>query len=90
MFEIIPTTRFKKDFKLIKKRHYDIEKLEIIFNFLIKTGTVPQEYKPHKLSGNYNDSMECHINPDWLLIWIPDKTDKTVTLVRTGTHSDLF
>ncbi len=90
MYEIILTTRFKKDFKLIKKRQYKIEKIELLFNFLQDTGTVPLEYKPHKLIGNYVDNLECHIENDWLLIWITDETDKTVTLVRTGTHYDLF
>lgn len=90
MYEIILTTRFKKDFKLIKKRQYKIEKIELLFSFLQDIGTVPPEYKPHKLIGNYVDNLECHIESDWLLIWITDESDKTVTLVRTGTHSDLF
>ena len=90
MYEIILTSRFKKDYKRIVKRHYDLEKLQQIFLFLIKSGTVPTEYKPHKLSGNYNDNWECHIKPDWLVIWIEDEIDRTITLVRTGTHSDLF
>ena len=90
MYKIILTTKFKKDYKRILKRYYEIKKLEQIFSFLIETGTVPPKYKPHKLSGNYIDNMECHIKPDWLLIWIKDDSDKTITMVRTGTHSNLF
>lgn len=90
MYEIILTSRFKKDYKQIIKRHYQIEKLEQIFSFLIDTGTVPSKFKPHKLSGDYADNWECHIKPDWLLIWLKDENDKTITLVRIGTHSDLF
>jgi len=53
-------------------------------------GKLPPKYKPHILSGNYSGHWECHIKPDWLLIWLQDDNSKTITFVRTGTHSDLF
>ena len=51
---------------------------------------LPAKYKSHKLTGDYKGFWECHIQPDWLLIWLQDDTEKTITLARTGTHSDLF
>ncbi len=61
-----------------------------VYEHLAAKGTVPATYKPHKLSGSYNDCFECHIKPDWLLIWKIDHRSDEVLLVRTGTHSDLF
>ena len=90
MYEFIFTSKFKKDYKRIQKRSYDINLLQEVFSYLRETGEVPAKYKPHKLSGNYNDCWECHIKPDWLLIWIKDIENKDIILVRTGTHSDLF
>ena len=57
---------------------------------LIETGAVPEKHLPHKLTGNYGGDMECHIKPDWLLIWNIDELNNEIWLVRTGTHSDLF
>ena len=51
---------------------------------------LPAKYKAHKLSGDYKDCWECHINPDWLLIWQIDEVNNVLILIRTGTHSDLF
>jgi len=51
---------------------------------------MPENFHPHKLSGNYKDSWECHIKPDWLLIWNINEKESEIWLVRTGTHSDLF
>jgi len=90
MFQINYTTKFKKDFKVISKRNYDLKLLKQIIALLTETGTVPEKYLPHKLKGKYNDNMECHIQPDWLLIWIVDEENNEIWLVRTGTHSDLF
>ncbi|MBK9329068.1 MAG: type II toxin-antitoxin system YafQ family toxin [Sphingobacteriales bacterium] len=53
-------------------------------------GKLPANYKPHKLTGNYKGFWECHIRPDWLLIWLQNDTKKEITLTNTGTHSDLF
>lgn len=57
---------------------------------LVEQGVLSQKYKPHKLTGNYKGFWECHIQPNWLLIWEQNETIKLVTLTRTGTHSDLF
>lgn len=56
----------------------------------MNTGIVPAENRPHKLSGDYQDIMECHIESDWLLLWFRYDADNNIELVRTGTHSDLF
>jgi len=82
--------KFRRDAKLCKKRNYDISLIEIVFEILKQKGELPDIYKPHKLSGNYNGHWECHIKPDWLLIWLQDDINKEIILVRTGTHSDLF
>ncbi|MCF8360887.1 MAG: type II toxin-antitoxin system YafQ family toxin [Prolixibacteraceae bacterium] len=71
------------------KRNLTISKIELVFEILSSNGKLPPEYKPHKLSGNYKNCWECHIESDWLLIW-KHKPGYKITLVRTGTHSDLF
>jgi mRNA interferase YafQ len=57
---------------------------------LAESGTLPPKFKPHKLSGNYNNCWECHIKPDWLLIWQQNDTELILLFMNTGTHSDLF
>ncbi len=64
--------------------------LQSLINDLVESGCVSPKHKPHLLKGNYNDLWECHIQPDWLLIWEQDETIKLISLYRTGTHSDLF
>ena len=64
--------------------------LDEVVTLLAETGKLPKKYKPHVLSGNWKGYWECHIQSDWLLIWKQDEVIKLVTLVRTGTHSDLF
>ncbi len=81
--------QFKKDIKTCKKRNYDFSILEKIMFDLRKDGLLSQKHKPHKLSGNYSGRWECHIKPDWLLIWKQNDEEKTIFLERTGTHSDL-
>ncbi len=84
------TSQFKRDFKTIQKRRYDLNLLENVFTQLQSGEKLPDKLKPHKLSGNYADCWECHIKPDWLLIWKQNDPAKEIQLVRTGTHSDLF
>ena len=79
---------FKKDLKLIRKRGKDIEKLKAIVKKLILKEALPEKNHNHQLTGKYKGFCECHIEPDWLLIYKIDS--KSLTLVRTGTHSDLF
>lgn len=81
---------FKKDLKRCKKRSYDIKLLKGVLNQLLSKGKLAAKYKPHKLTGNYTGRWECHIKPNWLLIWKQDDNKKQITLERTGTHSDLF
>ena len=88
MLAIEFTTQFKRDAKLSKKRGKDSGKLEEIIDLLLEERPIPEKHRDHPLSGNYKDHRECHIEPDWLLIYIKGKT--YIKLVRTGTHSDLF
>jgi mRNA interferase YafQ len=90
MYNIQYTNRFKKDYKLCKKRGLNIELLKEAISILEATGTLPTQYKPHPLSGKIQGLMECHIQPDWLLIWKQNDTDFILILSNTGTHSDLF
>ena len=90
MFTPSFTGQFKKDFKLCRKRNYDIDIFDAALKILLSSGTLPPSYKPHKLSGNYKGFYECHLMPDWLLIWKIDEVEYIITLVRTGSHADLF
>lgn len=90
MYTIQYSNRFKKDLKRAIKRGYDISLLVEVIELLQEKGKLPAQYKPHKLSGKYAELNECHIKPDWLLIW--DQNDKELILLflATGTHADLF
>jgi len=90
MLKIKYHTRFKKDFKAIVKRGYDIKLLEKIIEKLANREPLPQKNRDHSLSGNYEGFRECHILPDWLLIYKIEEDELILTLTRTGTHSDLF
>lgn len=83
-------TLFKKDFKRIKKRGYDILRLEKIVELLANEVPLSEQFKDHNLSGNYNGFRECHIAPDWLLIYQVNNNELVLVLSRTGSHSDLF
>jgi mRNA interferase YafQ len=82
------TTRFLRDQKLAGTRGRDIDKLEAIVNLLQAQKPLPIKNKDHALSGEWKDHRECHIEPDWLLIYTADET--YLTLHRTGSHADLF
>jgi mRNA interferase YafQ len=88
MLDIIRTAQFKKDVKRINRRNFDIEKLKEVLGFLVNELELPQKYKNHNLVGNYHGRKECHIEPDWLLIYRIQ--ENYLYLERTGTHSDLF
>lgn len=90
MYQINYTSKFKKDFKVISKRKYDLSLLKQIIDQLIEIGITQDIYFPHKLNGKYRGNWECHIQPDWLLIWMIDRRNNEIWLIRTGTHSDLF
>ena len=83
------TTQFKKDLKRYKNRPKVIEKLEFILGLLQNELPIPEENKPHPLTGNYRGHMECHVENDTLLIWWDTESD-IIKLVRFGTHSELF
>ena len=85
-----PTTQFKKDFKLAMKRSMKIELLEEVIAMLAMGETLPDKPKDHALTGNWVGHRECHILPDWLLIYRIEDEVLVLTLARTGTHSDLF
>ena len=88
MLSSTPTGRFLKDVKLLKKRKFDIKKLEEIIGLLCEGKELPNRCRAHILSGEWNDCWECHIAPDWLLIY--RFTGNEIHFLRTGTHSDLF
>lgn len=90
MYEIKTTNRFNKDLKRCKKRGYELQLLKEVVKLLAKSGRLPQKYKPHKLKGNYEGLWECHIKPDWLLVWKQNDQELILLLTNTGTHSDLF
>lgn len=82
--------QMRKDLKLAKKRGCDISKLDKIIDLLCTSQTLPKRYKDHSLTGIYKDYRECHIEPDWLLIYKIENETLTLILFRTGSHSDLF
>ncbi len=90
MYTIYTTNRFDKDVKLCIKRKLNITLLQKVMKLLEQNGTLPQKYKPHKLKGKYIDCWECHIQPDWLLVWQQNNDELTLLFTNTGTHSDLF
>jgi len=90
MYQIETTNRFKKEYKLALKRGLKRKLIDEVILLLEKQGKLPAKYKPHVLKGNFKNYWECHIQPDWLLIWKQDEPIKLITLTSTGTHSDLF
>lgn len=90
MYKIRPSAKFQKDLKRIQKRGYDITLLKDILNLLVNGKVLPIKYKDHNLSGNFKGCRECHITPDWLLIYEISENELILYLTRTGTHSDLF
>lgn len=90
MLELKMTSKFKKDLKVIRKRNYPIHKLDKVLQLLQMDIPLPSEYKDHPLIGNYVGHRECHISPDWLLIYRKSKDGLILVAARTGTHSDVF
>ena len=81
---------FKKDSKLMQKRRKDMDKLTEVMGMLIKEVPLHPRHENHPLQGDYKGWWECHIEPDWLLIYRIDEAKHRVVFYRTGTHSDLF
>ena len=88
MKDIRTTNRFLRDLKLARKRGKDLRRIEKIIDTLAHEQPLAARHRPHRLQGVMRGLWECHVEPDWLLIWGDD--DEAVTLIRTGTHADLF
>ena len=90
MYTAKPTARFSKDLKRINKRNYNIDLLTDVIKKLAAGEKLEAKYHDHALKGNYEGYRECHITPDWLLIYEIVDDGLILLLTRTGTHSDLF
>jgi mRNA interferase YafQ len=90
MLKVQYQARFKKDYKIIIKRGYNPKLLEEVILILVEERSLPLKYQDHVLIGDYAGHRECHITPDWLLIYKIENDLLTLSLTRTGSHSDLF
>jgi mRNA interferase YafQ len=90
MYKITTTNQFEKDLKHITKQNLPIDKLFDVVDCLSKDQRLPEKYSDHPLKGKYKDYRECHIQPDWLLIYRKDKKNLILYLTRTGSHAELF
>lgn len=89
-YELVTTAKFRKDVKLMKKRGKDLKLLQEVIDILLEGEPLDSKYKDHALAGNYIGFRECHIQPDWLLIYMISNEQLIVTASRTGSHSDLL
>ena len=89
-YEVQWTGKFKKDYKLCESRGLNMNLIDKAIRILADTGTLPKEYKDHKLSGQFEGFRECHIRPDWLMVYALQNQVLTLSLIRTGSHSDIF
>ncbi|MCL1905045.1 MAG: type II toxin-antitoxin system YafQ family toxin [Methanomassiliicoccaceae archaeon] len=89
-YKVMATSKFQKDLKRAKKRNYDIDLLTGVIKKLAAGETLEKKNQDHRLKGEYKDCRECHITPDWLLIYKAEEDTLILCLMRTGTHSDLF
>lgn len=90
MLKIVVSNRFRKDLKLAAKRGFDLARLASIVGTIADGGVLEEKYRDHELMGEYKGFRECHIQPDWLLIYRVEQDVLELFLFRTGTHSDLF
>ncbi len=90
MLDLVTTRQFRKDYKRVKKRGYNMKLLEGVIDLLLNEQPLDGCYRDHGLTGNYAGFRECHISADWLLIYVIDKNQLILTASRTGTHADLF
>ncbi|MBL1230982.1 type II toxin-antitoxin system YafQ family toxin [Enterococcus sp. BWB1-3] len=90
MLDIFYTSKFKKDYKKMVKQGKPLQELEKIITLLQKQEALPEKHKDHQLTGNYAGFRECHITPDWLLIYQVKEEQLILALARTGSHSELF
>lgn len=87
---LVMTSQFKKDLKRARKRGLPIGELEAVIDAILEGADLPPKHRDHLLSGDYAGFRECHIQPDWLLIYLDEPELYVVTAIRTGSHSDLF
>lgn len=90
MLDVVLSNRFKKDLKLAAKRGLDLAELETVVNRLAAQQPLPDKNRDHSLTGDYIGFRECHIRPDWLLVYRVEGEDLVLFLFRTGSHTDLF
>ena len=89
-YRISATHQFEKDLKRCIKRGYPMDEFRTVLRLLERDGCLPERYRPHLLRGDRRDQWECHIRPDWLLIWKQIGNELELLMLNTGTHSDLF
>ena len=90
MLDLVMTTQFRKDLKRINKRGKDLSLLKDVLQTLREEQALEEKYRDHALTGNYIGFRECHVQPDWLLVYAINKEELILTASRTGSHSDLF
>ncbi len=90
MLKLVPSNRFKKDLKAAQKRGLDISLLRSVVNTLAEEKPLAPKHRDHELTGEYSGFRECHIQPDWLLVYRIEQDELELFLFRTGTHGDLF
>lgn len=89
-YRILATKQFNKAVKRCQRRGLPMEKLLSAMRTLADEGSLPPHYKPHRLKGNFPNVWECHLEPDWLLLWRQSDAELTMLFTNTGTHSDIF
>jgi mRNA interferase YafQ len=90
IYDVKFSTKFKKDIKLVQRQGKNVDKLFDAVDILARGEALPPKYKDHNLVGDYDGCRECHIEPDWLLIYKVNEKEIILTLTRTGSHSELF
>ena len=90
MYNLRFTNKIQRNIKLMKKRGKDLDKLTVVLKLLQNDEELPSKYKDHALTGNYIGCRECHIEPDWLLVYAIINEELIILLLTTGSHSDLF
>ena len=86
---VVATKQYRKDYRRLRLSGYDLEKLDVIVDLLASGARLPPGYRNHKLEGSYAGCEECHVDFDWVLIYVRTEREVVLTLVRTGTHSHL-
>ena len=89
-YQVVLSTRFKKEFRRCIKRGLNMRLITDAMNMLEATGSLPAKYRPHKLSGDMDGIWEYHIQPNWLMTWEQNDQQLTLLFLRTGTHADIF